>query len=229
MQREETGRYEVAVAGGESVRAFVPAALPPVPPIVLEGDLPGCSSRRCWPSGGSTVPRRCCAMPISSSTPTCGRRRWSRRRSRARSRRCRICCSSRSRRRRGTVRRCGRVVELRRGDGAWARATAGGIPAEQPPHPARSMGCLLSRGRGSAKDPGNFRRTQNWIGGSRPGNARFRAAAAATRRGLHVGPRAVPARRTGRGCRRSFAPRWRTCSSRPSILSSTAMAASAAC
>ena len=32
---------------------------------------------------------------------------------------------------------------------------------------------LMSRGRGSDKLPGQFRRTQNWIGGSRPGNARF--------------------------------------------------------
>ena len=32
---------------------------------------------------------------------------------------------------------------------------------------------LLSRGRGSEKTPGEFRRTQNWIGGTRPGNAHF--------------------------------------------------------
>lgn len=32
---------------------------------------------------------------------------------------------------------------------------------------------LLSSGRGSDKDPGQFRRTQNWLGGTRPGNARF--------------------------------------------------------
>jgi Fic family protein len=32
---------------------------------------------------------------------------------------------------------------------------------------------LLRDGRGASKDPGEFRRSQNWIGGSRPGNARF--------------------------------------------------------
>jgi Fic family protein len=31
---------------------------------------------------------------------------------------------------------------------------------------------LLSRGRGSEKSPGEFRRSQNWTGGTRPGNAR---------------------------------------------------------
>ncbi|MFZ4599965.1 MAG: Fic family protein [Terrimicrobiaceae bacterium] len=32
---------------------------------------------------------------------------------------------------------------------------------------------LLSKGRGSRKNPGDFRSSQNWIGGTRPGNARF--------------------------------------------------------
>ena len=32
---------------------------------------------------------------------------------------------------------------------------------------------LLSHGRGSGKMPGEFRKTQNWIGGTRPGRARF--------------------------------------------------------
>ena len=34
-------------------------------------------------------------------------------------------------------------------------------------------GVLLSRGRGSGRAPGEFRGTQNWIGGTRPGNAAF--------------------------------------------------------
>jgi Fic family protein len=32
---------------------------------------------------------------------------------------------------------------------------------------------LLSKGRGSNQTPGEFRKTQNWIGGTRPGNAFF--------------------------------------------------------
>src|SRR5580765_104618 len=34
-------------------------------------------------------------------------------------------------------------------------------------------GVLMKKGRGSEKEPGEFRRSQNWIGGTRPGNALF--------------------------------------------------------
>jgi Fic family protein len=34
-------------------------------------------------------------------------------------------------------------------------------------------GVLMKNGRGSVRSPGEFRRSQNWIGGSRPGNAHF--------------------------------------------------------
>ena len=38
MKRESTGRYQVAATLGESVRAFVPAPLPPEPAIELSPD-----------------------------------------------------------------------------------------------------------------------------------------------------------------------------------------------
>lgn len=34
-------------------------------------------------------------------------------------------------------------------------------------------GELLAKGRGASKEPGQFRRSQNWIGGTRPGNATY--------------------------------------------------------
>ena len=38
----------------------------------------------------------------------------------------------------------------------------------------RELHAILMQGvRGETKNPGEFRRSQNWIGGSRPGNARF--------------------------------------------------------
>jgi Fic family protein len=36
-----------------------------------------------------------------------------------------------------------------------------------------SCGVLLAKGRGSNQTPGEFRHSQNWIGGTRPGNADF--------------------------------------------------------
>ncbi len=59
---------------------------------------------------------------------------------------------------------------------------------------------LLQSGRGSHKAPGEFRRTQNWLGGSRPGLARFvpppaqevAAAIAALERFIHNEPQTTP-------------------------------------
>ena len=39
MRRGQIGRYETTSAGGEPVRAFVPAPLPPDPALVLDGPL----------------------------------------------------------------------------------------------------------------------------------------------------------------------------------------------
>ena len=39
MQRREIGSYEISTTSGERVRAFVPAPLPPDPPLVLDSAL----------------------------------------------------------------------------------------------------------------------------------------------------------------------------------------------
>lgn len=39
MRRTQIGEYAVSIAGSESVRAFVPAPLPPEPPLHLEGTV----------------------------------------------------------------------------------------------------------------------------------------------------------------------------------------------
>ena len=39
MQRGESGSYEVTSIGGEQVRAFIPAPLPPKTSLVLDGSL----------------------------------------------------------------------------------------------------------------------------------------------------------------------------------------------
>jgi hypothetical protein len=87
---------------------------------------------------------------------------------------------------------------------------------------------LLSRGRGAGKAPGEFRRTQNWIGGSRPGNrtSYHRRRSTWRKRWAHSNRSCTIARSARRRCSR---PGSRTCSSRPSIPFSTATAASAAC
>jgi Fic family protein len=62
-------------------------------------------------------------------------------------------------------------------------------------------GILLAKGRGSDRDPGEFRRSQNWIGGTRPGNAvfvppppdRVPECMAALERFLHDRPERTPA------------------------------------
>src|ERR1700687_1959681 len=39
MKRPNTGRYAASIAGSEKVRAFIPAPLPPAPPLELVGPV----------------------------------------------------------------------------------------------------------------------------------------------------------------------------------------------
>ena len=83
---------------------------------------------------------------------------------------------------------------------------------------------LMARGRGSDKAPGEFRRSQNWIGGTRPGNARFVPPppqevepCMAALESLYPRENTIPPR-----C--CSGPPWPMCSLKPSTLFSTATA-----
>jgi len=39
LKRDATGRHETTIVRGETVRAFVPNPLPPVPPLLMDGGL----------------------------------------------------------------------------------------------------------------------------------------------------------------------------------------------
>ena len=166
------GRYEVTVAGGEQVRAFVPAPLPPEPPLNLEGDL-----LRLLEAAGLALGRLEGANQRLEPTLLV----YSYVRKEA-------VLSSRIE---GTQSSLSDLLlfELDQAPGvprddaaevsSYVAAMDHGLKrlAENFPLSNRLIrelhGILLSAGRGASKDPGEFRRSQNWIGGSRPGNAVF--------------------------------------------------------
>ena len=108
-------------------------------------------------------------------------------------------------------------------------AAARRISALESADPRDPRGPAFARDAAASKEPGEFRRSQNWIGGTRPGNAAFvppppdsvAECMGALERFLHDDRRRTSRARQGR--------RWPTCSSRPSIRSSTATAGSAGC
>ena len=173
MQRGETGRYEVTVAGGETVRAFVPNPLPPVPALALDGPL-----QQSLESAGLALGR---LDGVSALLPDKEFFLYTYVRKEA-------VLSSQIE---GTQSSLSDlllfeldeapgvpfddVVEVSSCVGALEHGLdrlRGGFPLSN--RLIREIhGVLLSRGRGSSKLPGEFRRSQNWIGGSRPGNAPF--------------------------------------------------------
>lgn len=173
MKRGLTGKFEITSVGGERVRAFVPDKLPPVPPPALEGPLQQTLEKALLALGrldgvSSLLPDRMLFLytyirkeaVLSSQIE-------------------------------GTQSSLSDLLlfEIEEAPGVpvedvtevsnyvaaldhGLRRLRGGFPLSN--RLIREMhGILLSRGRGSSKNPGEFRRSQNWIGGSRSGNAVF--------------------------------------------------------
>ena len=172
-QNPRLGRYVVKTHDQETVRAFVPPPLPPDPPVRLD------SLQRLLEQANQSLGRLdglASVLPTCrcSSTPTCARRRCSPPRSRARSRRCPICCCSRTTRRpacRCTTSRRSPTTSPRMNHGL--ERLRGGFPLSLAAHPRDPRGPSVEGPRAATKQPGEFRRSQNWIGGTRPGNAAF--------------------------------------------------------
>src|SRR3989338_8720964 len=173
MPRGVTGRYEITSVGGESVRAFIPAPLPPDPPLDLSDARQQLLERATLALG------RLDSITWLLPDPNLFLYTYVRREA---------VLSSQIE---GTQSSLADLLlfELEDAPGApfddvvevsnYVAALEHGVGRLKKQFPLsnrlfREMHAeLLSRGRGSDKSPGEFRRTQNWIGGTRPGNAHF--------------------------------------------------------
>ncbi len=173
MERGLTGQYEITAAAGERVQAFVPAPLPPRPPLALEGPLQ------------QQLERALLALGRLDSLATLLRNTelflYAYVRKEA-------VLSSRIEGSQSSLSDL-LLFELNEAPGVpvqdvvevsnYVAALDHGIARLRDGFPLsnrllREMhAVLLSHGRGSDKEPGEFRRSQNWIGGTRPGNAIF--------------------------------------------------------
>ena len=173
QKQRETGTFAAVPGGGEIVKAFVPHPLPPVPPVELGGHLQ------------QTLERALLALGrldgLSTLLPDTRLFLYGYVRKEA-------VLSSQIE---GTQSSLSQLLlfELDQAPGVplndvaevsnYVAAMEHGLQRLREGFPLSNRllkeihGVLLARGRGSEKDPGQFRRTQNWIGGTRPGNAAF--------------------------------------------------------
>ena len=173
MQRGETGTYETTSVGGERVRAFVPLPLPPKPAVILDGPLQQELEAATLALG------RLDAVSTLLPDETLFLYAYVRKEA---------VLSSQIE---GTQSSLSDLLlfELEEAPGVplddvvevsnYVAALEHGLNRLRGRFPLSNRllreihGVLLSRGRGSSKAPGEFRRSQNWIGGTRPGNATF--------------------------------------------------------
>jgi Fic family protein len=173
MRRDATGRHAGSVAGGETVRAFVPHPLPPRPALELTGARQSLLERATLAVG------RLDSIALLLPDPQLFLYAYVRREA---------VLSSQIE---GTQSSLSDLLlfELDEVPGVpfddvvevsnYVAALEHGVARLREGFPLcnrllREMHAhLMARGRGADKAPGEFRRSQNWIGGTRPGNARF--------------------------------------------------------
>ncbi len=173
MKRGLTGYYQTTIVGGEAVRAFIPKPLPPEPPLEFT------PARQRLLERATLAVGRLDSISLLLPDPDIFLYAYVRREA---------LLSSQIE---GTQSSLSDLLlfELEEAPGApvedvvevsnYVAALEHGIRRLQEGFPLcnrliREMhAILLSRGRGSRKSPGEFRRTQNWIGGAHPSNAQF--------------------------------------------------------
>jgi len=173
MKRGVMGRYEISIVGGERIEAFVPKPLPPKPPLALDGKL----QRSLEPALLALGRLDSLATLLPDTTLFLY----------AYVRKEAVLSSQIE----GTQSSLSDLLlfELDEAPGVpiddvvevsnYVAALEHGLRQLREGFPLSNRlireihGVLLLRGRGSEKSPGEFRRSQNWIGGTRPGNAKF--------------------------------------------------------
>jgi len=173
MNRNATGTYHVTTTAGEKVRAFVPLALPPEPPLEITG------ARQMLLERATLAVGRLDSISTLLPDPHLFLYSYVRREA---------VLSSQIE---GTQSSLSDLLlfELEEAPGApnddvvevsnYIAALEHGMARLREGFPLsnrliREMhAALMAKGRGSDKHPGEFRRSQNWIGGTRPGKAHF--------------------------------------------------------
>ena len=173
MKRSQTGRYLTSIAGSEEVRAFVPAPLPPVPALELIGGV-----RNSLDQGLLALGR---LDGAANTLPDAHLLLYTYVRKEA-------VLSSQIEGTQSTLddllaHELGEAPGVPIGDvtdvSRYVEAMTHGLQRLRSGFPMsnrllREMHeILLATGRGAQKSPGEFRQSQNWIGGTRPGNAAF--------------------------------------------------------
>ena len=170
MQRDRTGSYEVTTFGDEQVRAFVPASLPPQPPVDLSGMQPALE-RAILALGRLDSEAR--QLPDPDLFVYAYVRREAQLSSQIEGTQSSLSDLFELETEGESPQQDDDVTEVSNYVAALEHGLErihGGFPLSN--RLIRELhGILLRSGRGSEKLPGEFRRSQNWIGGSRPGNA----------------------------------------------------------